>query len=1405
MPDLIATLTSYVPALITRRLATDPAPVTAPISDQFQAAVLFADISGFTALTERLAQKGPVGAEELTHLLNAYFGQLIDLVQVHGGDIVKFAGDALVALWPVGITDEDLAMVTYRAAQCGLLVQAVLHDHPAGEGIRLTQRVGIGTGEVLVRHVGGVFGRWEFMVSGPPLAQIGRAGRLAQPGQVILSSEAWELVSDRCRGTLLPGEAGAALLEDVGEPLPFYARPTTALAAEAEMALRAYIPGAILARLAAGQSGWLAELRRVTVIFLNLPDLSHAIPLKQAQAVMRALQSVLYHYEGSINKLSVDEKGIMLVAALGLPPLAHEDDAARAVQAALAMQAELRRMNLRSALGITTGQAFCGSVGNSVRREYTMLGDVVNLAARLMQAAPDNILVDAATYHAARSQAPLAFESLPPIRVKGKAEPVLVYRPLGSVPAAAADPGYSRRSRSNVTLVGREAERAILAEELQALLRRGSGGVVFIEGEAGIGKSRLVEDTLEKAQALDITTLAGAGDAIEKSTPYHAWRPVFRQLFGLETFSGNSEALQTHVLAWLRAECGPDSDLLRLVPLLDVVLPLDLPDNEITAQMTGKVRADNTRQLLVQLLQKVTQRGQDQPERPYLLVLDDAHWLDSASWALALLVNQRIQPFDPLLLIIATRPIPQPWPVEYSRLLEGAGVRSLLLDQLAPEEALALVCQRLGVTSLPEPVAELIRAKAEGHPFFSEELAYALRDAGLITIDNGTCRLAGNAVQLEVVLNFPDTVQGVVTSRIDRLPPPQQLTLKVASVVGRIFTVRTLHDVYPIAGDKEHLVEYLETLARLDITPLEANEPDLAYIFKHIITQEVAYNMMLFAQREQLHQRTAEWYEQHYADDMTPFYPLLAHHWRRAGVVNKAIDYLEKAGEQALHDYASQEAVRFFSQALQMVEKQPDGHRPDPAPQRRRAHWELQLGKAYVHWRRLAEGRTHLERGLALLNQAVPAGRLSLVRGLLGQVWQQARYRLLGGQGAASTPDERATLLEAAQAYEALLEVYYFANEITPTLYAAFRALNLAETAGLSPELARGFTSVGAIIGFVPVHALANLYCRHALDIVASLSDLPARIWVALGTGIYYAGVGQWHKADGLLQEVVRLSEELGDGLRWDDGISNLALLDYFRGQFRAALERSNDLQRSAGRRSDAHNQAWALRSKVYCLLALGQDRQAGECLQTLQELLAGETEVVDEALHIDMNGLLAVGHLRQGNYACALEKADQAAAMIARSSPTSFASLGGYAAVAEVYLGLWANEQAGRAGGNGRQLKTKARRACSALRKFARVFPIGEPQAWLWWGWFHRLNGHTLLACRAWRRSLAAAERLVMPYEQGQAHAALAGCLPASNPARSWHAGQATDIFTRLEARYDLGALLHLEGHVRSAFKPDH
>ena len=238
--------------------------------------MLFTDISGFTALTERLARAGPGGAETLSVLLNAYFERLIALIAAHGGDVAKLAGDALVALWPAE-ADEPLAELTLRAAQCGLAVQQTLRDYEVAEGIRLTSKAGIASGEVVAMHVGGVFDRWELLLGGAPLIQMGAAEHQARPGDVVLSPEAWALV----RGVLRGHGAGPRLRAPGGRrparwPRDLLERPVPP--AEAEAALLGYIPGAIRARLAAGQTGWLGELRRVTVLFVNLPGLNLAGP-----------------------------------------------------------------------------------------------------------------------------------------------------------------------------------------------------------------------------------------------------------------------------------------------------------------------------------------------------------------------------------------------------------------------------------------------------------------------------------------------------------------------------------------------------------------------------------------------------------------------------------------------------------------------------------------------------------------------------------------------------------------------------------------------------------------------------------------------------------------------------------------------------------------------------------------------------------------------------------------------------------------------------------------------------------------------------------------------------------------------------------------------------------------------
>jgi predicted ATPase/class 3 adenylate cyclase len=1312
--------------------------------ERFPAAVLFADISGFTPLADRLAQRGPAG-EELSDLLNAYFGQLMALIAAHAGHVITFAGDGLLAAWPA--LDEGLAVSTRRAGQAALAVRAALHDYEAGNGVRLSLRLGVGAGEVMALHVGGFDGRWQLLLSGAPLLQVSRAEQRAAPGEAVLSPQAWELVRDACTGQILPGGYLRLTAADDSQALRARHRPTQELGD----AVYAYVPEVVRARLAAGQAEWLAELRRVTPLFLNLLDADPAAAdqLEPLQLVMATFQPILQRYEGSLKQVVVDDKGLTLIAVFGLPPLAHEDDPARATRAALAVQAALRELGVRCAIGLATGRAFCGAVGNDLHREYDVIGEVMNLAARLMQAAPDTILCDAATHRAAQSR--LRFQDLPAISVKGMEAPVAVYRPV----EPAGKPDGPR------AMLGRGDERAALAERLRAL-EDGTSGLVVIDGEAGIGKSRLLADLLERAHAHGMRSLTSAGDAIEKTTPYHAWRPIFTDLMGLV---GGEEVGERRRRVLARVQTDPA--LSRLAPLLNSVLPLELPDNDLTAQLTGEVRADNTRELLVQLLQltAATPAGR---AAPLLIVLDDAHWLDSASWALTRLVIAQVRP---LLLVLATRPLAEPLPPEYRQLRQDPSTEYLRLEPLGPHDILALVCDRLGIRQLPEPVAALIEERAQGNPFFSEELAYALRDAGLVRITDGTCTIAPDAGNLSA-MSFPDTMQGVVAARIDRLTPGQELTLKVASVVGRLFAFRLLRDIHPIEADRGGLLEYLQDLQRQDFTVLDTPEPDLAYLFKHVVTQEVAYSLLLSAQRRQLHRAVAEWYEQTHSEDISPLYPLLAYHWGRAEEPTKTLAYLELAGEQALRVGAYQEAVDLLTQALSQ------SGAVQPAPDAlRQARWHRQLGDAYEGLGRLPESRQHAERAVALLGRPVPATRLRLLGDLVGQALRRGSRRIWPERLLAGARTGRDAALEAARAYERLAILNYYASARVPGVSAVLHEVNLAERAGPSSELARAYGSMSVAAGIVQLHSLAGRYAQWAREIAREADDLPALAWVLETTCAFDISVGNWTAARAAFTEGLKIAQQLGDQRRWNELATMQAQVLYHQGEFSRLADWSAEMSAMASHADDPHRKALVLLVEAWHQLPQGRTDAAVPRLQEATQLLSGRGSRADEILS---DGLLALVYLRRHDEEQARLTARRAARLIAQAQPAAVHIFEGYASVAEVYLSLW---EAGDY-----TAARPARQACAALRQYARAIPIARPRAWLWQGLGAHLSGHHRRGLVAWRKSLAAAERLAMPCEQGRAHYQIGRHLPAGHPAQQAHLTRASEVFADIGALYELG-----------------
>ena len=1293
---LAAALAAYVPPLVLE----NPAPSAEARATAFEGAVLLTDIAGFTTLTERMDTAGPKGVEELSRLLNAYFTDLIELIEAHGGLVMKFAGDALVAVWP-GAAD-TLAGTAHRAAQCALFIQRKMHARHVAEDVTLAMRVSLGAGEIRHDVLGGVGERWASRLAGPAMSDARAVIARAQPGEVALAPDVVRLLGTGTKLTALSG--GGARLEAVAplaiRPLPHPPAPPQDVAA-----LFPHVPAAVRDRIVAGQAGWLAEFRRVSVLFINVPEVDDdpARSLARAQAAVRAIQTVLARYEGTVDNLGDDHAGLTLVAAFGLPAWSHEDDAARAVRCALAVRTALRDLGFASAIGVTTGRLFCGAIGSARRRAYSMVGDTMNHCARLMALAPDDVLCDEATRQAAARS--IRFEFLRAVELKGKAQAVAVWRPLGDGAAAAPD---------GRGMVGREPERAALRERLAALHARGVAGVVIIEGDAGIGKSTLAAEFRALAAEAGLRVLAGSGDSLERASSYHAWRGIFGALLGFPADADEAERA-----GLLRRALADQPEALRLAPLLNPALGLHLAENEITAEMSGQSRAEATTAMLVQLLVRASAAA------PLVVILEDAHWMDSASWALTLEVQRKV---PRVLLALATRPLAAPVPEAWTALREAAGAGRLALGPLAGDEVLALLRQRLGVAELPAALVQFIREKAEGHPFFSEELAYALRDAGHLVIRDGRGELAPGMHDLRG-LNFPANVQGVVSERIDRLSPRERLAIKVASVNGRGFSLRTLRAIHPVAADHEHLPACLDRLVALDLAQRAEADGGPAFIFKHNIIQEVAYEQLIFSQRQQLHRRLAEFIGQ---NDGANF-PLLAHHWRNTDTPARAVHYLDRAGDEALRRYANREAIDFLAQAIQLASST-----GTPPVALEFGRWHRQIGEAHHHLGRIDESRQWLGQAMRILGHPLPPPRRMKMLALPAEAARQVWHRLRGAGRTAHGAAPPELLAEAVAADNQLGEIAYFTNDLGTSVFHIIHGLNLAEALGPSPQLAEMYGSMMILTGALPPAALGEWYLHLTETVLAQTDRATTRAYVELLMGIFFIGRGGFERAQERFGTALGTFQHFGNGRRSEECLANIFYLHLYRGEGPEARAAVAQLRASATRREDAQTLGWAGIFEAHALLVWGGPAAA---LATLGSTPAADADALTRtAFHAGT----AVALFRLGQLEPARAQAQIALDRLAAGPPVSYTALLDCSYVAEVFLGLHAAAQ--RASQSAKALARQARRACATLRAFARAFSIGAPRAHLWSGVECWQQGRAQAAERLWHKARAAAQRFAMP-----------------------------------------------------------
>jgi class 3 adenylate cyclase/tetratricopeptide (TPR) repeat protein len=869
-------------------------------------AALFADISGFTSLTEALVTAmGPArGAEELSVHLNRVYDALVQQVDDYRGSVLAFSGDAITCWFDDSgdggwTASREPPMAVQRAVACGLGMQSAMQ--PFGS---IAVKVAVAVGPVSRFVVGDAEIQKIDALAGSTLSRLAAAEHHADPGDVVVDKAAATALGEpfnihEWREDSATGERFASLsgLSAVVSPDPWPQVAVDRLPAET---VRPWLLPPVASRLDAGLGDFLTELRPAVSLFLRFGGIDYdEDPEAEAKLdeFVRATQRTLQRFDSYILQLTMGDKGSYLNAAFGAP-VAHEDDAERAVMAALELRDGRPPWIGAVQIGIGLGHMRTGAYGASTRRTYGVLGDAVNVAARLMQHAPaDAALVDPSVHHA--TSAAFVWEDVGSIRVKGKSDPV----PASRLVTGGARPSLGASEPTDaMPMVGRETELAVITARLDQLVT-GAGAIVGITGEAGIGKTRLLTEVITRARRRSIPCFGGECQSYGLNVSYLVWRSVFRAFFDLDSIRSTSEQIEI-IEAKLAAT---DAALVGRVPLLAPVLNIPIPDNELTMLFDAKLRKESLEAMLVDVIRARAS------ETPLLLVLEDCHWLDHLSHELLHVIGRAVADL-PVLIVVTSRP-PDTSGSAAPTVSQLSHYTHVPLADLADTEIASLVHAKLhelfgaDVDTPSERLAVEIGRRAERNPFYIGELLNFLKDRGISPLDASAVEQA----------ELPDSLSSLILGRIDQLTEEQRTILKVASVIGPLFDVDMVSRIYQPFDQQDRLRSNLGTLADLQLIVPERPEPRPAYLFKHVLTQQVTYSTLTYATRAVLHEQVAHDVEAH-NDVAEQDLDFLAYHYDRSTNIDKRREYLIKAGQSARASFANITAIDYFQRALAVLD-----------------------------------------------------------------------------------------------------------------------------------------------------------------------------------------------------------------------------------------------------------------------------------------------------------------------------------------------------------------------------------------------------------------------------------------------------------------------------------------------------
>lgn len=1281
-----------------------------PTREDFLGSLLFVDISGFTRLTAKWSESDrAAGAERVSLLLNGFMSELISHVEEHGGTVLSFAGDSLIAGWRASSADE-LEQTAWRSCYCAGRIREEIGG-PGGPEDALQLRVAVGAGTITLLHLLPRADQRWLIVGGDCLAQADHCGQLSDAGEILVSDAVWQMIGKRAKGG--PARDGTARLDEVTPFAAANAEQPIRLRCATER-LEAYLPLSLRSRLLSPLSHWLADLRTVTAMFVHIVGRDLDTDLDRLNRLVGIALAVVGRTGGEILHTALHANGLEVFAVFGLPGAKHADNARRATLAALRLSSELDEADLGLSAGISTGESFCGALGAAHRADYTVIGAAVNMAARLASVAAGRILVDQATAKEASGQ--ISFSGPWTLAIPGVRGGVPAFAPVAET--------VPRLDTSAPILLNRVAELSALDAYL-ARASKGQSGIMIVKGDSGVGKSALLRAFIEHCRDRGSRVLVGNADDIESDVPYFAWRGVIRELLGISDLRGNDAADQ--VMRFFARK----PDLAHLAPLLNDAINLTLADTAETWAMSGDGRSHRLRELLRDLMSRSLASGQG------LVVLEDVHWLDEASGQL---LGRLVSGAQPVPVVVSTRTTRTQEDLTRWTGQHHNGAQTLELLPLDVEGTIALVRASIGSNFPADGFGEAVYAQSAGNPLLICEICRMIDERRLPKAVGNPSALtaAENRSNDATLLN---TAKVTVIARTDQLPAEHQVLLKIASAMGSTFSAVELAALSPI---KKTTLDILASIERLQTAHLIKPVDDRPgrFMFSHAVIRQAIYDSMLSEQRREAHRAIAQAMEESGQPDNAENLPRILSHWERAGEAALAFNYLDRVAELRLRQFDNVAVVdlveRFFRNAKDQSIAIP--------PARHAAACFL-LGEANLNLGRAEAARHAYEEGLRLSGLPLPrtsAGlALHLVLDLAEQVWRRATHRdkdwILKREISRSPSDP---FLLAAKAHEDLTRIYYFTSEKLRLIHATLRATNLAErNTYVSPTTATNYASLGAICGVIPLRSQAEHYSRLAAALSERVDQLGTRVRVDLLSGLYQISIGHWPAGKRSFEAGLNNATAVGDMRRWCEvavGLETISGPWLLTPAFEGVTPWENLVQRiceEGRRRGDIQVLGCGLLGRLRGNAALGRWDEIDADLDELKHIIAEQADGLELVHCIEGASLLTEVARRRSNAEEAALWFERALSWCRALNPAmKTRTLPALARLMDVA----SDPDAGNL--------PAARFVLGKLKRFSRVYPIGRPCTALGQASVYLGRGQKRRAERAAQYAFNEAIRLEMP-----------------------------------------------------------